>query len=127
MKSILPACCLTLPACGLFAQITPLFSEDFESGQLDSKVWEKRVTGVATIQVQQDQVAQGKYALQVHYPEIATQTYAFLIAPHLSGALKGHLFGRAYVKIAPELPQAHTVLLFSGGCRNASGSGRPSL
>jgi hypothetical protein len=39
MKSILLACCLTLPACGLFAQTTPLFSEDFEPGQLDSKVW----------------------------------------------------------------------------------------
>jgi hypothetical protein len=115
MKSILLACCLTLPAGGLFAQSTPLFSEHFESGQLDSKVWEKRVTGVATIQVQQDQVAHGKYALQVHYPEMATQTYAFLIVPHLPGSLKGHLFGRAYVKIAPELPQAHTVLVFSGG------------
>jgi hypothetical protein len=115
MKRILVACCLTLPACGLFGQTSPLLSEDFESGQLDSKTWEKRVTGVATIQVQQDQVAHGKYALQVHYPDMATQTYAFLIAPHLPGALKGHLFGRAYVKVAPELPQSHTVLFFSGG------------
>jgi hypothetical protein len=38
MKQILFACCLTLPACGLFAQNSPLFSEDFESGQIDSKV-----------------------------------------------------------------------------------------
>jgi hypothetical protein len=106
---------MTLPACGLFAQAGALFSEDFESGQLDSKVWEKRVSGVATIQVEQYQVAHGKYALQVHYPEMATQTYAFLFAPHLPGALKGHLFGRAYMKIAPALPESHTVLFLSGG------------
>jgi hypothetical protein len=105
---------MTFPVCGLFAQ-THLFSEDFELGQLDSTVWEKRITGAASIQVQQDQVAHGKYALQVHYPEMATQTYAFIFATHLSGALKGHLFGRAYVKIAPALPESHTVLFLSGG------------
>jgi len=59
-------------------------------------------------------VAHGKYALQVHYPDMATQSYAFLFAPHLPEALKGHLFGRAYVKIAPGLPQPHTVMLLSG-------------
>jgi hypothetical protein len=75
MKRILFACCLTFPACALFAQTSPLLSEDFESGQIDSKVWEKRVTGVATIQVQQDQVAHGRYALQVHYPEMATPEF----------------------------------------------------
>jgi hypothetical protein len=107
--------CCTLPlVSGAFAQSKPLLSEDFESGQLDPK-WEKRVTGAATIQVQQEQTAHGKYALQVHYPDMATQTYAFLIAPHLPETVKGHLFGRAYVKIAPGLPQSHTVLLLAGG------------
>jgi hypothetical protein len=96
-----------------FAQPAPVFSEDFESGKLSAQ-WEQRVTGTATIQVQQEQTAHGKFALQVHYPGMATQTYAFLIAPHLPEVLKGHLFGRAYVKIAPALPPSHTVLLLAG-------------
>src|SRR6266478_979524 len=106
-KLTLVACCCALTLGGaLFAQTGPLLSEDFESGQIDAK-WEKRMTGAATIQVQQEQVAHGKYALQVHYPDMATQTYAFLIAPRLPESVKGHLFGRAYVKIAPGLPQSH--------------------
>ena len=82
-----------LAGAGLFAQTRPVLSEDFESGQLDAQVWEKRVQGAATFQVQQEQAAHGKYALQVHYPEMATQTYAFLIAPHLPEAVRSHLFG----------------------------------
>jgi hypothetical protein len=104
-----------LAAPALCAQTRPALSEDFESGQLDTKVWEQRVQGAATIQVEQEQAAHGKYALQVHYPEMATQTYAFLIAPHLPEAVRGHLFGRAYVKIAPGLPQSHTVMVLAGG------------
>jgi hypothetical protein len=111
----LTCCAAWLAGTSLLAQTGPVLSEDFESGQLDAKVWEKRVQGSAAIQVQQEQVAHGKYALQVHYPEMATQTYAFLIAPHLSDAVKGHLFGRAYVKIAPGLPQSHTVMVLAGG------------
>ena len=72
------------------------------------------MTGAPTITVQQDQVAHGKYALQVHYPDMAAQSYAFLIAPHLPEAVKGHLFGRAYVKIAPGLPPSHTVMVLAG-------------
>jgi hypothetical protein len=112
MKFTLLACCLALSA---WAQNKPLFVEDFESGQIDTKVWEKRLTGVATVQVQQDQAAHGKYALQVHYPDMAAQSYGFLVAPHLPEALKGHFFGRAYVKIAPLLSQPHTVLVLAGG------------
>jgi hypothetical protein len=112
MKPTLLACCLALSA---LAQNKPLFVEDFESGQIDAKVWEKRVTGAATVQVQQDQVAHGKYALQAHYPDMAAQSYGFLFTPHLPEALKGHLFGRAYVKITPGLSQQHTVMLLAGG------------
>ena len=107
-------CCLTPLSSGLFAQSTPLLSDDFESGRLDAK-WEQRAAGAATVQVQQAETAHGKYALQVHYPTGATQSYAFLIAPHLPEAVKGHLFGRAYVKIAPATPPSHTVLLLAGG------------
>ena len=112
-KCFAALCCLAVPASTLLAQTGPLLSEDFESGQLDPK-WEKRMTGAPTITVQQDQVAHGKYALQVHYPDMAAQSYAFLVAPHLPEAVKGHLFGRAYVKIAPGLPPSHTVMVLAG-------------
>lgn len=105
---------LALAAGRLLAQGGPVFSDDFESGRLGPQ-WEQRVTGTATLQVEQQQVAHGKYALQVHYPENALRSYAFLVAPHLPGALNGHLFGRAYVKIVQALPESHTVMLWAGG------------
>jgi hypothetical protein len=111
MKIALFACCLA--AASLNAQ-KPVFSEDFESGQLDPKVWDQRTQGTATLKVQQDQAAHGKYALQVHYPEMAAQSYAFIVAPHLPDSVKGHFFGRAYVKIDPATPPPHTVMVFAG-------------
>lgn len=112
MKAVVVIGCLAL---SVFAQNRPLLTEDFESGQLDSKLWEQRVQGAATLQVQQKEAAHGKYALQVNYPDMATQSFGLLVAPHLPEALRGHVFGRAYVKIVPGLPQSHTVLLLAGG------------
>lgn len=108
-------CCLALPVHTLFAQSKAALSEDFESGQLDPKIWEMRVTGAATLQVQQAEAAHGKYALQVHYPDMAPASYAMAVVRHLPHAVKGHLFGRAYVKIVPGLPRSHTVMLWAGG------------
>lgn len=92
----------------------PVFTENFESGQIDSKVWDQRTQGTATLKIQQDQVAHGKYALQIHYPEMSQQSFAFLVAPHLPDSVKGHFFGRASVKIDPATPPNHTVLVFGG-------------
>ena len=115
MKNVI-LCCLTLSLVQSgFGQAKATFSEDFESGQLDPKVWDLRVTGDAKLQVEQDQAAHGKYALQVHYPDVAKASYALAVLPHLPDALKGHLFGRVYVKIAPGLPTSHTVMILSGG------------
>lgn len=103
--------CYVTAAATLGAQTGPIFSEDFESGKVDRGVWGQRVDGVATLKVQQDQAAHGKYALQIHYPEMAARSCAFIVAPHLPDSLKTRFFGRAYVKIDPATPPSHTVLL----------------
>jgi hypothetical protein len=118
MKISLYALCL-VAAMNLGAQTKPLFSEDFESGQLDPKVWEQKVQGTASLRVQTEQTAHGRYALQVHYPEMAAQSFAFIVlplkaAPGLPDSVKGHFFGRAYVRIDPATPQPHTVMVFAG-------------
>ena len=103
-----------LGGAGTLAAQKPVFTEDFESGQLDPAKWDQRVQGTATLKIQTDQTAHGKYALQIHYPEMATQTYAFIVAPHLPDTVKGHFFGRAYVRIDPATPPPHTVMVFAG-------------
>jgi hypothetical protein len=96
------------------SQPKPLFSEDFESGKLDPNVWTQQVTGDNIIQVQQDKVAHGKYALLVRCPAPAQRTLALLFAKDLPEALRHHLFGRAYVYITPGVPVRHTIFFTAG-------------
>ncbi|MGD0799643.1 MAG: hypothetical protein ABR910_18165 [Acidobacteriaceae bacterium] len=116
MKSALFALTLALaPAANLRAQQTkPLFSEDFESGKLDPAIWTQQVTGDSVLEVEKDKVAHGKYALHVGCPTPAQRTLALLFAKELPAALAHHLFGRAYVYIAPVLPDRHTIFLTLG-------------
>jgi hypothetical protein len=95
-------------------QPKPLFSEDFESGTLDPKVWTQQVTGDSLLEVEKDKVAHGKYALHVSCPTPAQRTYAFIMAKGVPEALRHHHFGRAYVYITPGLPDRHTILLTAG-------------
>jgi hypothetical protein len=88
------------------------FSEDFESGKINTNLWDFRVKGEATITVAQDNVAHGKSALHVHYPTGARGAYAF-IAARLPETVHDHVYGRAYVFIKA-LPPGHMVLLTSG-------------
>ena len=92
----------------------PLFTEDFESGTIDRTIWDIRTEGVATLFIQQEQAAHGKYALQVHYPQAAEPSFAFIVSAHLPDSVHTHLFGRAYVKIAASIPSGHTVLTLAG-------------
>jgi hypothetical protein len=92
----------------------PLFSEDFESGTLDPNVWTQQVTGDNIIQVQQDKVAHGKYALLLRCPKPAQRTLALLFAKDLPEALRHHLFGRAYVYITPVIPTRHIIFFTAG-------------
>jgi hypothetical protein len=92
--------------------VTLPFTEDFESGAINTNIWDLRVHGTASLNVVQDKVAHGKNALQVHYPVGARGAYAF-IAARLPEAVHDHWYGRAYVYIN-WLPPGHMVLLNSG-------------
>jgi len=99
---------------------SPVFTEDFESGQLDPAVWDTRTSGNVQITVQQVLVAHGKSALQIHYPKGGTRSYGFVVATHLPDEVRTHCFGRAYVYISAGMPAGHDVLL------NAGTSGYPT-
>lgn len=92
----------------------PLFSENFASGAIDKSIWTLDVTGDNIIQVQSDKVAHGKYALLVRCPVATRSTHAYLWAKNLPGPLRHRLFGRAYVYIAPVVPDRHTVFIQAG-------------
>ncbi|HVW84114.1 MAG TPA: hypothetical protein VHB50_05520 [Bryobacteraceae bacterium] len=104
-------------ACGagnlLMAQ-KPVFRETFESGKIDPAKWDQRVEGTATVAVEKVEGAHGKYALHVHYPDMAARSYAFVVATHLPDSVRSHFFGRAWVKITPGLGVTHNPLLFAG-------------
>jgi hypothetical protein len=91
----------------------PMFTEDFESGAINPKVWVQRVAGDATISVEQDVVAHGKNALHIHYPAgTRTNSWAF-IGMSMYPSLLNHFYGRAYVMIKG-ISQTHSVFLLSG-------------
>ena len=92
----------------------PVFSEDFESGSLNSAVWTVRTSGKVEVSVEQTQVAHGQSALRIHTPKGGTRDYGFIVATHLPDSLRAHVFGRAYVFISPGMPAGHDVLLNAG-------------
>jgi hypothetical protein len=76
-----------------------LFCEDFEQGSIDSSRWTVQMTGGATVAVQGQTVAHGKYAAQFHSPGVpmgASKDYVYLIAGSVPADLHVHNFGRAY-------------------------------
>ena len=87
------------------------FTDDFESGTLNPKVWVSKATGTATVKVEQDVVAHGKYALHMHYPA-GSRDFAF-VGLSIPESMRDHFYGRAYVYM-PVLPQGHCVYLTSG-------------
>jgi hypothetical protein len=95
-------------------QATPLFSEDFESGKLDPKIWSVETTGDNVASIQSAQIAHGHYALQVRCPHPDSKTWAFIRAKNLPAALRQHQFGRVYMYVAPKPPARHTILIMAG-------------
>jgi len=104
---------LTLVAGTLAAQ-KPVLTESFESGKIDSSVWDTRVAGTASVAVEAVDGSHGKYALHVHYPDMAAASYAFVVATHLPDSVRTHFFGRAYMKVSPGLGTTHNPLIFAG-------------
>ncbi len=105
---------LAIFAATLAAQSKPVFTENFESGKIDPAVWDTRTAGTATIAVEPVEGAHGKYALHVHYPDMAAASYAFVVATHLPDSVRTHFFGRAYMKISPGVGITHNPLIFAG-------------
>jgi hypothetical protein len=105
---------LLIGAAAAFGQAKPVFTETFESGKVDPAVWDTRVAGTATVSVDAVEGAHGKYALHIHYPDMARGSYAFVVATHLPDSVRTHFFGRAYMKIEPGLGTTHNPLIFAG-------------
>jgi len=113
-SAIVAASCLLSGVTHLAAQNKPVFEESFESGKIDPLIWDQRVLGTATAAVEATDGAHGKYALHIHYPEMAARSYAFVVATHLPESVKTHFFGRAYMKISSGLTPTHNPLIFAG-------------
>jgi hypothetical protein len=95
-------------------RVKPVFAENFESGEIDAKVWGKEIRGANTIEVQKENAAHGKYALRVSCPASSNKTWAFLTLKNIPASLRTHHFGRAYVMITPQAPTRHVILLTAG-------------
>ena len=92
----------------------PVFSENFESGSLNPRVWQLAESGDVEITVQQSQVAHGKSALRVHTAKDASRAFASIVATHLPDSVRKHFFGRTYMFISPDMPAGHDALLSAG-------------
>ncbi len=105
---------LLICSLGSFGQTRPVFQETFESGRIDPAVWDTRTSGTATVAVESVDGAHGKYALHIHYPEMAARSYAFVVATHLPASVRTHFFGRAYMKVSSGIGTTHNPLIFAG-------------
>jgi hypothetical protein len=72
-----------------------VFCEDFESGQLDAKVWTRTMLSSGnTAMVQTNQVAHGTHAVQLHAK--GGSRYSVILHEGLPESLQKHYFGRLY-------------------------------
>ena len=97
-----------------------LVCDDFESGGIDTQKWDVLTSG-GTVTVQNKQVANGKYALQVHGLGSGSDDWAQLAVKSPPAALKGSTtYGRANIYFPTEAASSlHMSLPFAG--HNGSG------
>jgi hypothetical protein len=91
-----------------------LFCEDFEQGQIDVSKWDILTGAGGTLNVDEQTVAHGKYAMHVH--GLAGRGR---LCPHCHqkcpcGAECKATFGRAYFFITPKPTSGHTQMTFAG-------------
>ena len=100
-----------------------LLCEDFESGKIDGDKWTVEMGG-GTMTVQQQVVAHGQYAMQVH-GQAGPGDWALLVAKNVPAALKGTTtFGRVYFYITPKpLTSGHTQMVFAGNTGAGAANG----
>jgi len=132
------------PAKGADAFVAPLFTDDFESGDLKKGGWELRIggagaaaggrgtrgaggAGAAGDPATPPAAAAGGPTITVEKDVVAhgknavlvhypanSKAYAFLVAKNLPDSLKSHFFGRAYVQFPKAPPNAHDVFITVG-------------
>lgn len=92
-----------------------LVCEDFESGKIDTDKWELQAKG-GTVTVEQQRVAHGTYAAQVHSTGASGDDWALLVLKNVPAALKGpSTFGRAMMYAAAnETVSIHVQMAFAG-------------
>ena len=95
-----------------------LFCEDFEEGQLDPTKWDLQTGQAGMAMVQEQVVAHGKYAWQVHGAG-AGGDFASIVTKNAPMALQGAgpVFGRAYIYATANYG-AHIQLGFAGTTRD---------
>jgi hypothetical protein len=95
-----------------------LFCEDFEDGQVDPTKWDLQMGQAGTAMVEEQVVAHGKYAWQVHGTGAAGD-FASIVTKNAPAALQGAgpVFGRAYIYAAANYG-AHIQLAFAGTTRD---------
>jgi hypothetical protein len=95
-----------------------LFCEDFERGAIDSDKWDVQTMGGATVVIEQDQVAHGKYAARFHGLGVpsggANAAYVYLLTKNAPPALRTHNFGRASYFITPKPTSINLAMMFGG-------------
>jgi hypothetical protein len=102
-----------------------LLCEDFESGSIDPQKWNTVMGGGGTMTVQNQVVAHGHYALQVH-GQAGPSDWALLVARNVPPALKGTAtFGRAYFWISSPVTSGHTQMVFAGNTGGGAANGPP--
>jgi len=100
-----------------------LLCEDFEGGVVDTNKWNIVMSGGGTMTVQEQTVAHGKHALQVH-GAAGAMDWALLVAKNVPTALQGKAtFGRVYFWISASLTSGHTQMVFAGNTGTGAANG----
>jgi hypothetical protein len=101
-----------------------LFCEDFEQGEIDPSKWDILMGAGGTLNIEEQTVAHGKYAMHVH-GLAGPADYALIVTRNAPAALGAAIFGRAYFSITPKPTSGHTQMTFAGtnGTGPAAGPG----